>query len=74
MGKTSDLFKKTRYSKGTFHANMGTIKDINSKGLTESEEIKKEVAGIHEELYKKSSNDPYNHNGVVSHLQQDILE
>ena len=74
MGKTRDLVKKIRDTKETFHAKMGTIKDRNGMDLTEAEEIKKRWQEYTEELYKKSSNDPYNHNGVVSHLQQDILE
>ena len=72
MGKIKDLFKKIRNTKGTFHAKMGTIKDRDSKDLTEAEEIKKwqEYA----ELYKKGLNDPNNHDGVVTHLESDILE
>ena len=70
MGKTRDLFKKIREIKGTFHAKMGTIKDRNGMGLTEAEEIKKGCA----ELYKKGLNDPDNHNGVITHLEPDILE
>ena len=72
MGKTRDLFKKIGDTKGTFHAKMGTIKDRDSKDLTEAEEIKKwqEYA----ELYKKGLNDPNNHDGVVTHLESDILE
>ena len=73
MEKTRDLFKKTGDIKGTFHAKMGMIKDRKSKDLTEAEEIKK---GWQEyiELYKKGLNDPDNHNGVVTHLESDILE
>ena len=73
MGKTRDLFKKTGYIKGTFHARMGMIKNRKSKDLTEAEEIKK---GWQEyiELYKKGLNDPDNHNDVVTHLESDILE
>ena len=74
MGKTTDLFKETRDTKGIFHAKMGTIKDRNSKDLTEAEEIKKRWQEYTEELYKKGLNDPDNHNGVVTHLESDILE
>ena len=73
MGKTRDLFKKTAANKGTFHARMSTIKDRNGKDLTE-EEIKKRWQEYTEELYKKDLNDPDNHNGVVTHLEPDILE
>ena len=69
MGKTSDLFKKIRDTKGTFHAKMGTIKDRNSKDLTKAEEIKK-MWQEYTELYKKGLNDPDNHDGVVTHLSQ----
>ena len=74
MGKTRDLFKKIRDIKGTFHARMGTIKDRNSKDQTEAEEIKKRWQEYTEELYKKSLNDPDNHDGVVTYLEQDSLE
>ena len=74
MGKTRDLFKKTGDTKGTFHAKMGTIKDRNSKELTEAEEIKKGWQEYTEELYKKGLNDLDNHNGVVTHLESDSLE
>ena len=75
MGKTRDLFKKTRDIKGTFHARMGTIKDRNSKDLTEAEEIKKRWQEYIEELYRKNDvNDLENHNGVIIHLESDILE
>ena len=74
MGKTRDLFKKTRDIKGTFHARMGTIKDRNSKDLTEAEEIKKRWQEYIEELYKKDHDDSDNHNGVVTHLEMDSLE
>ena len=74
MGKTRDLFKKMRDTKGTFHAKMGSIKDRNGKDLTESEEIKKRWQEYTEELYRKGFNDPDNHNGVVTHLEPDILE
>ena len=73
MGKTRDLVKKIRDTKGTFHAKMGTIKDRNSKDLTEAEEIKKRWQECTEELYKKGLNNSYNHDGVVSHLEPDIL-
>ena len=73
MGKTRDLFKKIRDIKGTFHAKMGTIKDRNGTDLTEAEDIKKwqEYA---EELYKKDFQDPDNHDGMITHLEPDILE
>ena len=71
MGKTKDLFKKIRDTKGTFHAKMGTIKDRKGKNLTETEEIKKWQE--HTELYKKGLNDPDNHNGVITDLESDIL-
>ena len=74
MGKTRDLFKKIRDNKGTFHANMGTIKDRNGKDLTEAEEIMKRWQECPEELYKKGLNDPDNHNGVVINLEPDTLE
>ena len=73
MGKIRDFFKKTGDIKGTFHASMGTIKDRNSKDLTEAENIKSWQEYI-EELYKKDLNDPDNHDGVVTHLEQFILE
>ena len=73
MGETRDLFKKIRDTKGTFHAKMGTIKDRNSKDLTEAKEIKKWHEYI-EELYAKGLNDPYNHDCVISHLEPDMLE
>ena len=73
IGKTRDLFKKTGDIKGLFHARMGTTKDRNSKDLTEAEEIKKWQEYI-EELYKKVVNDPDNHNGLITHLEPDILE
>ena len=71
MGKTRDLFKKTRDTKGTFHAKMGTIRDGNYMDLTEADNIKREYT---EELYKKDLHDPDNHNGVIIHLEPDILE
>ena len=73
MGKTRDLFEKIRDTKGTHHAKMGTIKDRNSKDLTEAEEIKKRWQE-YTELYKNGFNDPHNHDGVVTHLDPDILE
>ena len=72
MGKTSDHFKKIRDTKGTFHAKMGSIKDINGMDLTE--DIKKRWQEYTEELYKKHLHDPDNHNGVITHLKPDILE
>ena len=73
MGKTRDLSKKTGDIKGTFHARMGTIKDRNCMDLTETEEIKKRQQECTEELYKKGLNDPDNHDGVITHLEPDIL-
>ena len=74
MGKTIDLFKKIRDTKGTFHAKMGSIKDRNGRDLTEAEVIKKRWQEYTEELYKKDLHDPDNHNGVITHLEPDILE
>ena len=74
MGKTRDLFKKIRDTKGTFHANMSSIKDRNGMDLTEAEDIKKQWQEYTEELYKKDLHDPNNHNGVVTDLEPDILE
>ena len=74
MGKTRDLFKKIRDTKGTFQAKMGTIKDRNVIDLTEAEDIKEKWQKYTEELYKKDLNDPDNHNGVITHLEPDILE
>ena len=74
MGKTRDLFKKIRDINGTFHANMVTIKNRNGMDLTEAEDIKKRWQEYTEELYKKDLNDPDNHNGVITHLEPDILE
>ena len=74
MGKTRDLFKKIRDTKGTFHAKMGSIKDRNGRNLTEAEDIKKRWQEYTEELYKKDLNDPDNHDGVITHLEPDILE
>ena len=73
-GKTSDLFKKIRDTKGTFHAKMGSIKDRNGLDLTEVEDIKKRWQEYTEELYKKDLHDPDNHNGVITHLEPEILE
>ena len=73
MGKTRDLFKKIRVTKGTFYAKMGTIKDRNGKHLTEAEGIKKRWQEYTEELYKKDLYDPDNHNSVITHLEPDIL-
>ena len=76
MGKTRDLFKKIRDTKGTFHAKMGTIKDRNSMDLTKAEDIKKRWQEYIEELelYKKDLHDPDDHDGVITHLEPDILE
>ena len=74
MGKTRDLFKKIRHTKGTFYAKMGTIKDRNGVDLTEAENIKKRWQEYTEELYRKDRYDPNNHNGVITHLEPDILE
>ena len=74
MGKTSDLFKKIRDTKGTFHAKMGSIKDSSSMDLTEAEDIKKRWQQYTEELYKKDLHDSDNHDGVITHLESDILE
>ena len=74
MGKTKDLFKKIRDTKGTFHAKMGTIKNRNSMDLTEAADIKKRWQEYTEELYKKDLHDPDNHDGVITHLEPDILE
>ena len=73
MGKTRDLFKKIRDAKGTFHAKMGSIKDRNGMNLTEAEDIKKKRQEYTEELNKKGLNDPDNHDGMVTHLDSDIL-
>ena len=73
-GKTRDLFKKMRDTKGTFHAKMGLIKDRNGMDQTEAEDIKKRWQEYTEELYKKGLHDPDNHNGVLTHLETDILE
>ena len=74
IGKTRDFFKNIRDTKGKFNANMGTIKDRNGKDLTEAEDIKKRWQEYTEELYKKDLHDPDNHDGVVTHLEPDILE
>ena len=73
MGKTRDLFKKTRDTKGTFHAKMGSIKDKNGMGLTEAEDIKKRWQE-YKELYRKDLHDQDNHDGVITQLQPDTLE
>ena len=74
MGKTRDLFKKIKDTKGIFHARMGITKNRNGKDLTEAKEIKKRQQEYTEELYKKDLNDLDNHDGVVTHLDPDILE
>ena len=74
IGKTKDLFKKIRDTKGTFHAKMGTIKDKNGMELAEVEDIKKRWQEYTEKLYKKDLHDPDNHDGVITHLGPDILE
>ena len=74
MGKTINLFKKIRDTKGIFHAKMGTIKDKNGMDLTEAEDTKKRWKEYTEELNKKGLHDPDNHNGVITHLESDILE
>ena len=74
MGKTNDLFKKIRDTKGTFHAKMSTIKDRNDMDLTEAEDVKKRWQEYTEELYKKDLHDPDNHDGMITHLEPDILE
>ena len=74
MGKTRDLFKKIRDIKGTFHVKMGSIKDRNGRDLTEAEDIKKRWQEYTEELYKKDLHNPDNHDGVITHLEPDILE
>ena len=74
MGKTRSLFKKIRDTKGIFHAKMGTIKDRNNMDLTKAEDIKKRWQEYTEEVYTKDLHDPDNHNGVITHLEPDILE
>ena len=73
MGKTRDLFKKIRDTKGTFHAKMGSIKDRNGMDLTQAEDIKKRWQEYMEELYQKDLHDPDNQDGVIPHLEPDIL-
>ena len=74
MGETRDLLKKIRDTKGTFHAKMGSIKDRNGMALTEAEDIKKKQQEYTEEIYKKDLHDADNHNGVITHLEPDILD
>ena len=74
MGKTRDLFKKIRDNKGTFHAKMGSIKNRNGMGLTVAKDVKKRWQEYTEELHKKDLHDPDNHDGVITHLEPDILE
>ena len=74
MGKTRDLFKKIRDTTGTFHAQIGSIKDRNGRDLTEAEDIKKRWQEYTTELYKKELHDTDNHHGVITHLEPDILE
>ena len=74
MGKTRDLFKKIRDTKGTFHAKMGSIKDRNGMDLKEADNIKKRWQEYKEELYKKHLHDLENHDGVITHLEPDILD
>ena len=74
MGKTRDLFKKIRNTEETFYAKMGTIKDRNGMDLTEAEDTKKRWQEYTKGLYKKDLHDPDNHDGVITHLEQDILE
>ena len=74
MGKTRDLFKKIRNTKRTFHAKMGSIKDRNGMDLTKADDIMKRQQEYTEELYKKDLHDPDNHDGVITHLEPDILE
>ena len=74
MGKTRDLFKKIRDTKGTFHAKMGSIKDRNGMDLIDAENVQKRWQEYTEELCKKELYDPDNHNGVITHLEPDILE
>ena len=74
MGKTRDLFKKIRDTKGTFHAKLGSIKDRNGMDLREPEDIKKRWQEYTEQLYRKDLHDPDNHNVVITHLEPDILE
>ena len=74
MGKTRDIFKKIRDTKGTFHAKMGSIKDRNGMDCTEADDIKKRWLEYTEELYKKDLHDPDYHDGMITHLEPDILE
>ena len=74
MGKTRDLFKKIRDTKGTLHVKMGTIKNRNGMDLTEAEDIKKRWQEYTEELYEKDRHDPENHDGVITHLEPNMLE
>ena len=74
MGETRDLFKKIRDTKGIFHTKMGSVKDRNVRDLTEAEDIKKRWQEYTEELYKEDLHDPDNHEGVITHLEPDILE
>ena len=74
MGKTRDLFKKIRDTKGIFHAKMGTIKDRNGMHLTEAEDIKKRWQEYTVELYKKDIHDPDNHDGMITQIESDILD
>ena len=74
MGKTRDLFKKIRDTKGTFHAKMGSIKDRNGMDLTRAEDIKKRWQEYTEEIHKNDVHDAYNNDGVITHLEPDILE
>ena len=74
MGKTRDLFKKIRDTKGIFHAKMGTIKDRKCMDLTKAEDIKKRWQEYIKELYKKDLHDPDNHDGVITHLEPDMLK
>ena len=74
MGKTRDLLRTIRDTKGTFHAKMDTIMDRNGMDLTEAEDVKKRWQEYPEEVYKKDLHDPDNHDGVITHLQPDILE
>ena len=74
MGKTRNSFKKIRDTKGTFHAKMGTMKEGNSMDITETEDIKKRWQEYTEELYRKDLYDPDNHDGVITHLESDMLE
>ena len=74
LGKTRDILKKIRDTKGTFHAKMGSIKDRNGVDLTEAEDIKKRWQEYTEELYKKDLHNPHNHDGMITHLESDVLE